>query len=324
MATEANNCRAAHYILPTDPKRIIYNKKNSLHLLKELIKHCVGDGLFLNLMSLKIASLNSGSNGNCYYIGNNDDAVLIDAGISCRETERRLKLLGIAISSIRAIIVSHEHSDHISGIEVLHKKHGIPVYITAKTLRNSRLRLQEEAVRFFNSNDGFAIGNLFIQSFGKHHDACEPNSFTVSCGNKTIGIFTDIGRVCTQLSSHFRRCDAVFLESNFDEEMLETGRYPFHLKKRIRGGNGHLSNTEALELFKTHQSPQLRLLILSHLSHNNNCPQLVANLFEKHAAPHTQVVVASRFCATQLFTVSEPTTNVQPALQTALQLAMFD
>lgn len=270
-------------------------------------------------MSLRIASVNSGSNANCYYVGNAGHAVLIDAGLSCRETEKRLYQLGISMEQINGIVISHEHSDHINGLERLSKKHHIPVYITAETLRRSRLQLAEDRVRFFNSNDGFKVGSLFVQSFSKLHDACEPNSFTVSDGMSTVGVFTDIGRVCERLIHHFQRCDAAFLESNFDEEMLENGRYPYHLKRRIRGGEGHLSNVEALGLFQKYQSENLRLLILSHLSHNNNCPQIVEDLFSRHALPHTKIVVASRFRATDLFSVNEAAVDVRAATQ----LSMF-
>src|SRR5687767_13660583 len=128
-------------------------------------------------MSLFIASLNSGSNGNCYYIGNNNEAVLVDVGISCRELEKRMKRLGLHINKIKAIFISHEHSDHISGVEVTSKKHQIPVYITTPTLKNGKLKLNESLVFSFTAYEPVSIGDLVITAFPKLHDAADPFSF---------------------------------------------------------------------------------------------------------------------------------------------------
>src|SRR5690554_5867397 len=157
-------------------------------------------------MSLFISSLNSGSNGNCYYVGNHQDAVLIDAGISCRETERRMNRLGLDMEKVRAIIVSHEHSDHIRGVVVLAKKFRLPVYITQKTFIHSRLHLDPSLVRSFSSSDTINIGSLQITAFPKFHDAVEPHSFVVECDETRVGVFTDIGEVCENVISHFQKC----------------------------------------------------------------------------------------------------------------------
>lgn len=133
--------------------------------------------LFLLFMKLQLASLNSGSNANCYYIGNDKEAVLIDAGLSSRETEKRMKRLQLDMKQIKAIFISHEHGDHIAGLEVLSKKHQLPVYITPRTLANSNLKLETHLINKFSANNAVTIGDLQILPFTKSHDADDPHSF---------------------------------------------------------------------------------------------------------------------------------------------------
>jgi len=213
-------------------------------------------------MSLIVTSLNSGSNGNCYYVGNNNEAVLVDAGISCREVETRMKRLGLELNKLKAIFVSHEHTDHIKGVQLLSKKYQLPVYITDATRRNGRLKLEKHLSKTFITTTQVSIGELTISAFNKFHDAADPYSFMISCSGINVGVFTDIGRPCANLIHYFKQCHAAFLESNYDEVMLENGNYPYYLKKRITGGLGHLSNTEALDLFRTHRSSSLSHLFL--------------------------------------------------------------
>jgi phosphoribosyl 1,2-cyclic phosphodiesterase len=272
-------------------------------------------------MSLQTASLNSGSNGNCYYIGNEHEAVLIDAGISCRETERRMNRLSLSMKKIKAIFISHEHSDHIRGVEMLSKKFQLPVYITDRTLSFSKLKIESGLVRRFDAFGTVDIGALQITSFPKNHDAIDPHSFVVSSAGINIGVFTDIGEPCEQLIRHFKSCHAAYLEANYDEQMLETGRYPYHLKKRISGNKGHLSNAQALQLFLEHSSETLQHLFLAHLSKDNNSPDLVQKLFEAHSTS-TKIVVASRFEATEIFSVAaSPSVHPHPK---AKQASLFE
>lgn len=261
-------------------------------------------------MSLFISSLNSGSNGNCYYVGNNTEAVLVDAGISCSEIEKRMKRLSLDMQKVKAVFVSHEHTDHISGLQVLCKKYQLPVYITHTTLNYSRLKLQKDLVRSFTAHEPIVIGNLSVTCFPKFHDAADPYSFVIDCNKIKVGVFTDIGITCKNLIKHFKECHAAFLEANYDETMLEEGRYPYFLKNRIRGGNGHLSNKQALELFTTHRSSCMSYLFLSHLSKNNNCPKLVAQLFNEHAG-EVKMIIASRYEETAVY-------HIQPGGATAL------
>ena len=263
-------------------------------------------------MSLFIASLNSGSNGNCYYVGNEHDAILVDAGISCRETERRLLRLGLLMKKIRAIFISHEHSDHINGVTVLSKKYGLPVYITPATLQSSGLQLAHHLVVPFTAYQPVTIGNMVISAFPKLHDAAHPHSFIVERRGIKVGVLTDIGAACEHVIRHFAECHAAFLEANYDDELLENGRYPYYLKRRIRGGNGHLSNSQALEIFINHRSAHLSHLLLSHLSKDNNRPELVHELFSQHANG-TEIIVASRYEESAVYHINgQPATQQQP------------
>jgi phosphoribosyl 1,2-cyclic phosphodiesterase len=254
-------------------------------------------------MSLQIASLNSGSNANCYYVGNNNEAVLIDAGLSCRETEKRMKDRGLEMEKIKAIFITHEHADHISGLTGLSRKFKLPVYITDSTMRNCPTPVEQDQRCSFEHAKSVSIGGLTILPFTKSHDADDPHSFVVSNNGINVGIITDIGFPCKQVLHFFSQCHAVFLESNYCPDMLANGHYPYHLQKRISSDRGHLSNAQALDLFTHYRSSLLQLLILSHLSKNNNRPDLVQQMFEPHAR-ETQIFVASRYEASPVLEVN--------------------
>lgn len=254
-------------------------------------------------MSIFIASLNSGSNGNAYYIGNHQEAVLIDAGLSCRETEKRMLRLGLSMNRLRAIFISHEHGDHIGGVTVLSRKYQLPVYITENTQAGLRLPPGEKLIRRFSADETVEIGELQVEAFSKYHDAADPHSFTIQYKHIRVGVYTDLGRVCDNLRNHFAGCHAAFLESNYDAEMLENGRYPEHLKRRIRGGDGHLSNEEAWQLFQQHRGPQMSHLLLSHLSRNNNTHEKVKEVFSREAAD-THILIASRYRPSEVYEIT--------------------
>jgi len=261
-------------------------------------------------MSLYITSLNSGSNGNCYYIANESEAVLVDVGISCREVERRMSRLGLSMNKVKAIFISHEHTDHIRGLEVVSRKYSLPVYITKGTLNNCRLNLEENLINSFKAYSEINIGKLIVTAFPKFHDAADPHSFIIEGNDTRIGVFTDIGTACKDVVKNFKQCHAVFLEANYDDEMLENGHYPFYLKKRIRSEHGHLSNKQALDLFLAHRHDSMSHILLSHLSKDNNCPKLAHELFEKHAG-NTYITVASRYEESKVYHIkSNPLANV--------------
>ena len=276
-------------------------------------------------MSLFTTSINSGSNGNCYYISNDAEAILVDVGISCREVEKRMTRLKLPIDKIKAIFISHEHTDHISGVEVLSRKYRLPVYITPLTLRNSKLELEEDLIRPFLADQCVTIGSLSVTAFKKYHDASEPHSFIAEGNGIKVGVFTDIGFPCEKVIHYFKQCHAAFLEANYDEQMLEEGRYPYYLKKRISGDKGHLSNTQALRLFTQHKPAFMSHLFLSHLSRDNNSPHMVRELFMQHAG-NTAITVASRYSETEVFTINGCSNNnlkqKSPALN-HMQLSLF-
>lgn len=273
-------------------------------------------------MAIYFTSLNSGSNGNCYYVGDKTDAVLVDVGLSCRETEKRMKKLGLDIKTVKAIFISHEHGDHIKGVSTLANKYNLPVYITKKTAMHGP-RLIGHLSRSFEAGISVSIGSLRVTAFKKFHDAIDPHSFIIQQDKITIGVFTDIGKLCPDVIENFRLCNAVFLESNYDEEMLEKGKYPIYLKNRIRGGLGHLSNAEALDLFVHHRSPALSHILLSHLSKENNTPELASELFQQ-SSNGTQILVASRYEANEVCTItSADLLNCDPVLNKPVQLGLF-
>jgi phosphoribosyl 1,2-cyclic phosphodiesterase len=278
-------------------------------------------------MALYFTSINSGSNGNCYYVGNDNEAILVDVGLTCKEVETRMNRLGLSINKVKAIFISHEHSDHIKGLAVFAKKHKLPVYISTATLKSSRLVLDANNTFSLSHLQHIQIGDLKISAFSKFHDAADPYSFTVECNEVRVGVFTDIGSVCDRLIAHFKNCHAAFLEANYDAEMLKNGRYPYFLKRRITSGHGHLSNTQALELFINHKAPYMSHLLLSHLSKDNNDPELVENLF-KNVAGNTFVKVASRYEETALYYASNTQNtpeayNFDPSLYQPEQLNLF-
>lgn len=259
-------------------------------------------------MCLSVASLNSGSNGNCYYVAGENEAVLVDAGIPCKEIEKRMLRLGLSIQKIKAVFITHEHSDHIYGLTSLLKKYPVPVYITSKTLLQG-VHVPADLIHSFNAHEAVLIGELIITAFPKLHDAADPFSFMITCKNVSVGVFTDIGAACSNVINYFRQCHAAFLETNYDSEMLHNGRYPLPLKRRISGGKGHLSNAQALELFLAHKPAFMTHLFLSHLSYNNNRPAIVEELFNAHA-DNVNIIVTSRFKETAVFTIT--TSEEQP------------
>ena len=272
-------------------------------------------------MALYFASLNSGSNGNCYYVGNDMDAVLVDVGISCRETEKRLKQLQLDVKKIKAVFVSHEHTDHIKGVSVFSNKYNLPVFITHKTAKKGPFLIGHLA-KNFKADTPVQIGSISITAFAKQHDADDPHSFVVSSKNVHVGVFTDIGKVCDKVSYYFKQCHAVFLESNYDDAMLENGTYPLHLKNRIRGGQGHLSNSQSLELFLNCRPAFMTHLLLSHLSKENNHPDLALSVFKPHAG-NVNIAVAPRHDVSELYCIANAEEKKMHYRAKPVQMGLF-
>ena len=249
---------------------------------------------------LEICAIASGSNGNCYYIGNETGAVLIDAGISYKLIMSRMKEKGLNPEKIKAVFISHEHIDHIRGAKVLEKRMNIPVYVTSKTFFGVYKNVQPDNPRFFSPGDEITEGEFKVVSFLKNHDASEPCSFRVEYEGKSIGVFTDIGEPCERVTANLALCDVLFLETNYDEKMLWEGRYPWFLKQRISSLHGHLSNRQAFELLDKHAGSHLKCVFLSHISKENNTPEIAFNEIRQFEN-RFQVKLTSRYEAGEIF-----------------------
>jgi len=226
---------------------------------------------------LEVSVLASGSSGNCFYVGSGGAGVLVDVGISTKQIVNRLTKIGRDIKNIQGIFISHEHTDHIRGIELLSRRHNIPVFVNKGTLRNCYLDMGN--VQFFRTDDEIDLDGMKIMPFAKSHDAAEPVSFRIKKGGKSVSILTDIGKSCENCCSNVSESDLVILESNHDLDMLKNGPYPHYLKKRIVSKDGHLSNYEAALMVLEHGNKKLQHVLLSHLSLNNNRPEIALNTF---------------------------------------------
>ncbi len=251
---------------------------------------------------LEICAIASGSNGNCYYIGNEKDAVLIDAGISCKQIVQRMKERKLQPSKIKAVFITHEHSDHLSGARVFGKKMHVPVYITPRTYYSAYKNQRPDVPKFFNPGDKIEVDEFKVHSFLKSHDASEPCSFRVQYHEKSVGVFTDIGEPCENVKQQLNQCDALFLESNYDEKMLWEGSYPWFLKRRVASEVGHLSNFQAFELLQNHSGDNLRCVFLSHLSKENNTPEIALQSM-LHLKHRFEFRLTSRFDASDIFKI---------------------
>lgn len=248
---------------------------------------------------VEICAIASGSNGNCYYIGNDEDAVLVDVGISRRQVLERMAIKGLKPQKIKAIFISHEHSDHYRGVRVLSQKLGVPVYMTLKTLESSWHPDRPDKIISFSPGDVVCVGSFAIHTFLKNHDAAEPCSFRIEHNGINVGVFTDIGEACENVTEQVGMCQALFMESNYDERMLWDGPYPYHLKRRVSGDHGHLSNIQAFELVEKYHHPDLKVVFLSHLSQENNRPDIAAEAF-KSLENRFDVKLTNRFAAAEL------------------------
>ena len=254
---------------------------------------------------IRYCALASGSNGNSYYIAKGNTAILVDVGINNKHLHLRMASLGINPASIDAIFITHEHTDHICGLVVFAKRYQIPVYLTVGTYESSRIQLPEYLLHFIKADSIVNVGDLSVYGIPKYHDAKEPCSFMVTDGEINISVLTDIGRICANVMKAIEISDVLFLESNFDEDMLQNGRYPYYLKNRIRGGEGHLSNRISMDAFLAHRSSRMKHLILGHLSGENNRVELVEELFAPHCVEMI-LSVAKRTEPSALFQIARP------------------
>ena len=203
---------------------------------------------------------------------------------------------------LRAVFISHEHGDHVKGTRVLCKKLDIPGYFSPKTLEALYYTYRPDAAWTFTPGESVQIGPFTIHTFLKNHDAVEPCSFRVEIHNRHIGVFTDIGTPCKNVVGHLQLCQAIFLETNYDEKMLATGPYPVYLKRRIASDVGHLSNKQAYELLENHSGEKLQCVYLSHLSNENNAPEIAYGLLQSFE-PKFEVRLTSRYEAGEVYTL---------------------
>jgi len=224
---------------------------------------------------MRFACLGSGSEGNGLVVEVDSTRVLIDCGFSLRDTLARLARIGVAPETVAAIVVTHEHSDHIGGVAPFAARFGTPVWLTFGTLSAVAERFAGlDRVYGFDSHDRFAVGAIEIQPFPVPHDAREPVQFVCSDGNWRLGVLTDLGISTAYVESSLSGCDALVLECNHDLDMLANGDYPYPLKQRIAGRFGHLDNAAAAGLLAKIDTSRLKHLIAAHLSQHNNRPEL--------------------------------------------------
>ncbi|MGE5174115.1 MAG: MBL fold metallo-hydrolase [Betaproteobacteria bacterium] len=253
-------------------------------------------------------ALQSGSSGNCIYVETSGLKLLFDAGITGRQTEERLAAHGRDIRSVDAVIISHDHSDHISHAGVLQRKYGLPVYATPATFAAAAARCslgKMKDVRHFRSSDKLRFGGVLVHAIPTPHDGVDGSAFIVEDGSKRLGILTDLGHVFKDLIHLVSSLDAVFLESNYDPDMLAHGPYPVYLKQRIKGPRGHISNIEAAEvLLRASAGNRLQWACLAHLSEQNNHPDVALRTHREVMSDTLTLYVADRHQASGILTVS--------------------
>ena len=223
---------------------------------------------------MRFASLGSGSKGNATLVAAGNTVLMVDCGFSLRETTRRLGRLGLEPRELDAILVTHEHSDHSSGVAALSRRYDIPVFLTHGTAGTGRCDGSFE-LRHFDCEDQFTIGDLAVTAVAVPHDATEPCQYRFQADDLTLGVLTDLGSVTPHVVQHFSDCQGLVLEFNHDLPMLMAGAYPPPLKRRVAGDWGHLNNRQSAQLLQSVNHGQLRHLVVAHISENNNSRELV-------------------------------------------------
>ncbi|HUP47738.1 MAG TPA: MBL fold metallo-hydrolase [Thermoanaerobaculia bacterium] len=255
-----------------------------------------------------VAPLGSGSAGNSYYFESDGTGILVDAGFGPRDTRKRLLTLGRTIESVQAIVITHEHYDHIRGAEKIGRKFGIPIYLTRGTLEASSIDRAGTKVVVFENNSTFAIGELNVHARRTVHDAADPACFVIEARDGTrVGLASDLGYVDDQVAAHLSGCDGLFFESNHDLDMLRMGTYPWSLKRRIMSRFGHLSNDDAMSAVQRMMGAELKTLCMIHLSQKNNHESIVrdmaSGLLQRHGV-QLELAIARQFEPTGVFEIS--------------------
>ncbi len=228
---------------------------------------------------MQLYSIASGSSGNCIYVGSDTTHLLVDTGISKKRTEEGLQEIGVSLQDVDGILITHEHSDHISGLGVISRKYHIPIYATQRTLDaikgySSLGKVEEELFCPICPDESFIIKDIKCNPMRTSHDAAEPVAYRFQYGKKKVAIATDLGTYNDYTVECLKGMDAVLLEANHDVRMLQVGPYPYHLKRRILGDRGHLSNELSGQLLSRILHDNMQAVVLGHLSQENNLPQL--------------------------------------------------
>jgi phosphoribosyl 1,2-cyclic phosphodiesterase len=252
---------------------------------------------------MRTCSLQSGSNGNAIYVEAGGVRLLFDAGISGRQAWLRLAEYGIDIRSVDALILSHDHADHVSCAGIYQRLFGLPIYVTAPTFGAIRNLIGPvEDIRYFSAGQTLSFGPALVHTIPTPHDAQDGVAFLVECGGKRLGILTDLGHPFDGLEELLDTLDAAYLESNYDPHLLATGPYPPQLQERIRGPGGHLSNFEAAHLLRRCRRRHA-WVTLAHLSEQNNNPTLALRTHRRVIGDERPLYVASRYEASPLFSL---------------------
>jgi phosphoribosyl 1,2-cyclic phosphodiesterase len=243
----------------------------------------------LAAMAVSVTVLASGSSGNCTLVSSSGTRLMVDAGLSCKELMRRMVLCGENPRSVDAILITHEHSDHVAGLYVLAKKLKVPVYITAATHDSYRRwardsagnRVRLERVESFSPGRSFQIGDISVMPFTIPHDAIDPVGFTFRSDGIKVGVCTDLGYIPASVRHHLRGCHVLMIESNHDLELLRGGPYPWSVKQRVMSRVGHLSNDALADFLASDYDGEAEFLILAHLSEKNNHPEIARMTAER-------------------------------------------
>ena len=258
-------------------------------------------------MSVSVSVLASGSRGNCALVQTSTTRILVDAGISCRETFRRMKALGEDPRLLSAIVITHEHSDHVYGLAVLARKLRVPVFMTGATHQTWARAMRDEngvcptmeRLEAFCAGKSFQIGDIAVTPFTIPHDAADPVGFTFRAEGVKIGIATDLGYIPASVRDHLRNCEVLMLESNHDVEMLRVGPYPWSVKQRVMSRVGHLSNDALAQFFTSDYDGGAAYVVLAHLSEHNNHPELARKAAEKALGPRRTLLLNRVMLASQ-------------------------
>ena len=256
---------------------------------------------------MKVVSLQSGSNGNCFFVESGDVALVFDAGISGKQADERLTSHGRNIRDAQGLFISHDHSDHTRGMGVFSRKFDLPIYITRQTLhavRHQKLG-QLDRIRLFAAGDSVSFGDVTVHTIPTPHDSVDGVAFVVEDHDSRVGILTDLGHVFEGLKEILESLDAVIIESNYDSQMLSSGPYSESLKRRISGVGGHLSNEDAALLLREANTDRLQWACLCHLSEENNCPQRARDTHQRIVGNELTIHVADRYGTSDVFEVRQ-------------------